>query len=1386
MRPLILVLLTTAINCFTVPKYTVNTREILRQRRMLGYLPKPRGLGDCGVSHFNLSLFFSTFRIPAGSNVVLGGYLPTTNISDWQCQTTSAAHKYTGHGVYIYYTQSNMGWVIGVGMPHPSDEDFQLFIFRGQHTEFARLRICKWTSIKEISPSGAALNQGDGRDCLVDRDLPFVPTPHHIYGLTWKDGNVRFLGSSGVYTIRVPGSSRWTHVSVWCGNAESCAYQVPDKFVYYNVSVNHDGLLTYSPCLDEQLCMGVEQNIFAPAPGGYIPPYFSFNNWYVLTNSSTILAGTYNSYQPMIVDCLVPIPKFAGVNAILYFNHSQGCNGASSNGSSEAMRFNINSTDGTVSRANKLTLYTINGLVDVMCYNTSTPTSYVDASILFGNFDQPYFCFASANISGNVTIQFIGLLPKLREVVITTFGQIYFNGVKFIDLAPIYAVHFDLVSTDFFGFWTVAYTSWAHVLLEVNQTNILRLGYCDTPLDSIKCAQLSFYLQDGFYPLTTANVGPQPEAFVTLPTFNLHTFFDVELEFSFRVLTVTVLLERTSINFPRECVGSNQFTLRVNSTGPQDASLGYKSTCPFDFNTINNYLQFGRVCFYNSSQPGACTIVIQANYKLRTFDLHTVWVVYSDGSAFTGVPHKLSGLSDISFFQEDVCSLYTIYGRKGQGVIRSSDQHFLSGLYYTSLSGQLLAFKNVTSDQIYTVTPCTFSSQGAVVNDRLVGIIASNPNTTLFNNTVEMPTFFYHSDTTHNCSSPVLEYSGVGICGDGSIVALPVKQTLPNISPMMSGLIAIPSNFTMAVVTEYLQLFNNPVSVDCAMYVCNGNERCNVLLTQYTSACQTIERALQSSARLEAAEVSEMITASPSALNVSTIDTFPSGGYNFTSVLSRSYGGRSFIEDVLFEKVVTTGLGTVDQDYKACSKGLSIADLACAQYYSGIMVLPGVVDSGKMAMYTASLLGGMVLGGLTSAAATPFSIAVQARLNYVALQTNVLQRNQQILAESFNYAMGNITEAFSDVKQALSTTAQGLSTVAQALSKVQDVVNTQSDALNHLTKQLQHNFQTISNSISDIYGRLNQLEADAQVDRIIVGRIAALNAFVSQALTRYTEVQASRKLALQKVNECVKSQSKRFGFCGNDGEHIFSVVQAAPQGLLFLHTVLKPDSFVQVHAVAGLCVENTKALVLRQVGYTLFVNGIVVSSLDVSQLFISPRKMFEPRKPQVADFVQVSSCELSYFNITMEQLPDLVPDFVDVNKTLEEIFGSLPNFTVPQFPLDVLNQTYLNLTSEIHALENKSEHLNLIANSLQSKIDAINATLVDLQWLNRVESYVKWPWWVWLLILIALILTFALLTFCCLATGCCGCCGCIAGCCSGCCKGPRLQPYEPIEKVHIH
>nr|UPD30398.1 spike protein [Canine coronavirus] len=1439
----------------------------------------------------NMYNFLQTWNIPPNTETILGGYLPycgqtvnsNTNCAWYNLRwkpgngfkekfLSSAGLGITNvHGFYFDVREhdENNRWEtwdkVGLAVTIYGSSHYDLFMiledgFSDDSLSVA-VKICHWTSGNSTSLGGHyKLHIGDTSDCVFNHrfalDTKLITTD--IYGFQWTETFINiYLGGT---ISRVWIDNTWDKVDVKI----SSDWNARDTYGYYVQFVNKTTYYTYNNtggtavnqlqvglCEDDN-CAGYVTNVFTPV-NGKIPEDFSFNNWFLLSDKSTIVQGRVVSSQPVYVECLRPVPSWSNNSAIVSFDNDTFCPQASA----DVLRFNLNFSGEvfhTNATADDQIIFTFedNSTAEISCYNGANITDptigfNTSSQIPFGSTNDPYLCFVNFSTAA-LDNQFLGILPPtVREMAFGRDGSIFINGYKYFNMPPIKSINFAISAVEYYGFWTIAYTKYTDVMVDVNGTSITRLFYCDSPLNRIKCQQMKHELPDGFYSANSLVKKNLPKTFVTTPQF-----------YNWMNVTLHVILNDTSaresvVGFERyelEQIADIHFEIPQNQQGQvknvtnfcvqtRQLAFFFKYTslyglysisntvwlknydCPFSPQQFNNYLQFETLCFDTNPSVAGCKWAVMHSPIWNT-QFATITVTYKEGAQITTMPKPQLGFRDISFKVEGECTDYNIYGFQGTGIIRKTESKLVAGLFYTSASGDLLAFKNSTTGEIFTVVPCDLTAQAAVINDEIVGAITSINQTDLFefvNHTqparrlrravqvasttitaYNMPQFYYitkwNNDTSENCTS-VITYSSFAICNTGEIKYVNVTKVesvedgIGTVKPISTGNITIPKNFTVAVQAEYIQIQVKPVVVDCAKYVCNGNNHCNRLLTHYTSACQNIENALNLGARLESLMLNEMITVSDSSLELATIEKFNTtvvggeklGGIYFDGlkdVLPAQPGGRSAIEDLLFNKVVTSGLGTVDEDYKKCSAGTDIADLVCAQYYNGVMVLPGVVDDNKMAMYTASLIGGMAMGSITSAVAIPFAMQVQARLNYVALQTDVLQENQKILANAFNNAMGNITLALGQVSDAISTVSEGFNTMASALTKIQSVVNQQGNALSQLTQQLQNNFQAISSSIAEIYNRLEKVEADAQVDRLITGRLAALNAYVAQTLTQYTEVKASRQLAMEKVNECVKSQSDRYGFCGN-GTHLFSLANAAPDGLLFLHTVLLPTEWEEVMAWSGICVNDTYAYVLKDFKSSIFsYNGTYM---------ITPRNMFQPRKPQMSDFVQITSCEVTFLNTTYTTFEEIVIDYIDINKTISDMLEQYsPNFTIPDFTegLEIFNQTKLNLTAEIDELQIRADNLTVIAHNLQEYIDNLNKTLVDLEWLNRIETYVKWPWYVWLLIGLVVIFCIPLLLFCCCSTGCCGCFGCLGSCCHSLCSRRQFESYEPIEKVHVH
>ncbi|QSE37615.1 S [Deltacoronavirus HNU3] len=1082
---------------------------------------------------------------------------------------------------------------------------------------------------------------------------------------------------------------------------------------------------------------------------GQLPGYITnnFQQFSPLTNSTLPINGLHRSYQPLRFFCYVRITNET-LNMHLLPNQqvTHGC--PFSNWTShDALRLilNLNSVERAAIR-----IGTKGSLFMFACSDHINSTLAMESPKLWSANEQLY-CFVNKT--------YIGPLPaNLTDFTVLRTGQVYANGY-YLGTLPFLIDYVRLETGDLPAQNTYfALANLTDTLLTLANTTISRITFCEnSTLDMIACQRSTHALENGFYADPQVNTRALPRTIVTLPkiaegeTLNL----TIQATFNYGEAHISEFTINHNTSTDVYCISKPYFTLNTFFNCHNCVLRWRTENCPFDLSAINNGMSFSQFCV--SKVSGSCVITLLAtnvwNYQLP----QKLYITAVEGQTHTGTT-TLSGV-DSSTIVTGQCTDYTIYGVSGTGIIESSELKLHNGIAFTSPTGELYAFKNTTSGEAYQVRPCESPAQLVVIDNNIVGAITSNniSDSGQFNHTIETPTFFYSTNAENlTCTDPVLSYGPLSVCADGSIASTNLLQdSRPSIVSLYDGEVDIPSAFTLSVQTEYLQVQSEQVVVDCARYVCNGNSRCLKLLAQYTSACANIEAALHSSAQLDSREITAMFQTSSQSLELANITNFQ-GDYNFTQIINTGpTQGKSAIEDLLFNKVVTNGLGTVDQDYKACSKDLAIADLVCSQYYNGIMVLPGVVDAQKMAMYTGSLTGAMLFGGITAAAAIPFATAVQARLNYVALQTNVLQENQKILAESFNQAVGNISLALSSVNDAIQQTSEALNTVANAINKIQTVVNQQGEALSHLTAQLSNNFQAISTSIQDIYNRLEEVQANQQVDRLITGRLAALNAYVTQLLNQMSQIRHSRLLAQQKINECVKSQSTRNGFCGN-GTHIFSITQAAPNGIFFMHAVLVPQKFTRVNASAGLCVDDGRAYSLRP--------QLILYQINETWR-VTPRNIYEPRVPSAADFIPLVTCSVTFTNTSAVDLPTIVPDIIDVNQTVSDIIDKIPRPTAPSLPIDYYNNTILNLTLEIDELQERARNLSQISDQLQNYIDNLNNTIVDLEWLNRVETYLKWPWYIWLAIFLAISAFVAILVTIFLCTGCCG--GCF-GCCGGC------------------
>ncbi|ABN10857.1 Spike glycoprotein [Bat coronavirus HKU4-3] len=573
---------------------------------------------------------------------------------------------------------------------------------------------------------------------------------------------------------------------------------------------------------------------------------------------------------------------------------------------------------------------------------------------------------------------------------------------------------------------------------------------------------------------------------------------------------------------------------------------------------------------------------------------------------------------------------------------------------------------------------------------------------------------------------------------------------------------AIPTNFSFSVTQEYIETSIQKVTVDCKQYVCNGFTRCEKLLVEYGQFCSKINQALHG-ANLRQDESVYSLYSNIKTTSTQTLEYGLNGDFNLTLLQVPQIGGssssyRSAIEDLLFDKVTIADPGYM-QGYDDCMKQgpQSARDLICAQYVSGYKVLPPLYDPNMEAAYTSSLLGSIAgagwTAGLSSFAAIPFAQSMFYRLNGVGITQQVLSENQKLIANKFNQALG-----------AMQT---GFTTSNLAFSKVQDAVNANAQALSKLASELSNTFGAISSSISDILARLDTVEQDAQIDRLINGRLISLNAFVSQQLVRSETAARSAQLASDKVNECVKSQSKRNGFCGS-GTHIVSFVVNAPNGFYFFHVGYVPTNYTNVTAAYGLCNNNNPPLCIAPIDGYFITNQTTTYSVD-TEWYYTGSSFYKPEPITQANSRYVSS-DVKFDKLENNLPPPLLENSTDVDfkDELEEFFKNVtshgPNFA----EISKINTTLLDLSDEMAML--------------QEVVKQLNDSYIDLKELGNYTYYNKWPWYVWLGFIAGLVALLLCVFFLLCCTGCgTSCLGKMK--CKNCCDS--YEEYD-VEKIHVH
>lgn len=591
--------------------------------------------------------------------------------------------------------------------------------------------------------------------------------------------------------------------------------------------------------------------------------------------------------------------------------------------------------------------------------------------------------------------------------------------------------------------------------------------------------------------------------------------------------------------------------------------------------------------------------------------------------------------------------------------------------------------------------------------------------------------------------------------------------------PIFNGTISVATSYSFVSSTQFLQTFKPKISVDCKAYVCNGFSECENLLVQYGSFCNDINKAL-SGASLKADSLSislfEAMQTSASS-KMMTLGAINMSAFFSTSDEPQTRSGRSFIEDLLFDKVTVADPGFM-QAYDECVKAHSWegggffvspedAEPMCIQRFNGLQVLPPIMSTSLITKLSAGLsmstgiFGTLTLGLLTPATGA-FVDAIASRINGLGITTNVLMENQKEIANKFNHA--------------LSAVQAGFTATNDAIRKMQDVVNSNAQVVNKLVEELNNNFGAISSALADIVKRVDGLERNAQIDRLINGRLAALQAYVSQSLVQLQSVESQSQLAVQIINECVKSQSLRAGFCGGLDKHVYSLVQNAPNGLLFVHMGLKYENFTTIDVAVGLCVSLTTSGEEQLVGITP-KSGIFTTSCD--------------------GFWQITSAAiLSCENITLD---NVVVGTCNVNYTFTNL--SISNGEIPMFNksfLDELQQYLKNHTTVLPSLEIKNLTASVVdlaaeLQTLQDVVKKLNESYINLQELGKYEHYIKWPWYYWLGFIAGIVgLILAVVMILCATS----CCSCFKGICScgGCCGKSRSHYFDDddFDEVKLH
>nr|BAJ04696.1 spike glycoprotein [Murine hepatitis virus] len=718
-----------------------------------------------------------------------------------------------------------------------------------------------------------------------------------------------------------------------------------------------------------------------------------------------------------------------------------------------------------------------------------------------------------------------------------------------------------------------------------------------------------------------------------------------------------------------------------------------------------------------------------------------------------------------------VCVRYDLYGITGQGVFKEAKADYYNSwqtLLY-DVNGNLNGFRDLTTNKTYTIRSCYSGRVSAAYHSDASepALLYRNINCSfVFNNNIsreENPLTYFDSylgcvvnadnhteQALPNCDLRM----GAGLCVDYSKARRARRSvstgyrltTFEPYTPMLvndsvqaiDGMyeMQIPTNFTIGHHEEFIQIRAPKVTIDCAAFVCGDNSVCRQQLVEYGSFCENVNAILNEVNNL--LDNMQLQVASALMQGVTVSSSLPDGiagpidDINFSPLLGcigstcsesengpSAIRGRSAIEDLLFDKVKLSDVGFVEA-YNNCTGGQEVRDLLCVQSFNGIKVLPPVLSESQISGYTTGATAAAMFPPWSAAAGVPFSLSVQYRINGLGVTMNVLSENQKMIASAFNNALGAIQDGFDATNS--------------ALAKIQSVVNANAEALNNLLGQLSNRFGAISASLQEILSRLDALEAQVQVDRLINGRLTALNAYVSKQLSDSTLIKFSAAHAIEKVNECVKSQTMRINFCGS-GNHILSLVQNAPYGLYFIHFSYVPTSFTTARVSPGLCIAGDRGLAPKA-GY--FVQ-------DDGEWKFTGSNYYYPEPITDKNSVVMSSCAVNYTKAPEVFLNTSIPNLPDFKEELDKWFKNQTSIA-PDLSLDFekLNVTFLDLTDEM--------------NRIQDAINKLNESYINLKEVGTYEMYVKWPWYIWLLIGLAGVAVCVLLFFICCCTGCGSCC----------------------------